>query len=130
MSETPVLQTAMSETIDDHMSTTEQHSAPAKKPRKPRAKSSPVHPDMVFLDVITVAARLGTTVKQIYNMKARAEIVAPVNIPGIGMRWVERAFMEWLRSVIESAPEPRPVKAPRPGMAARARAVAEAATAA
>lgn len=85
---------------------------------------------MVWLDTETVAKRLGTTPKQIYNMKARGEIIAPVNVPGLGLRWLERALGEWMRSIIDDGPAPRPAKPPRPGMAARAKAAAEAATAA
>lgn len=58
--------------------------------------------------------------KQVYNMKAR----------GLGLRWVERAFLAWLRSAIAGPADARPVKPPRPGLAARAKAAAEAATAA
>lgn len=84
-------------------------------------------PKIVLLRVDEVAKRLGTTVKQIYNMKARAEIVAPVNVPGLGQRWVERALMEWLRSAVEAATSTAPVKTARPGLRARAKAAAEAA---
>lgn len=85
---------------------------------------------MVLLDTEAVAKRLGTTPKQVYNMKARGEIIAPVNIRGLGLRWVERAFLAWLRSAIAGPADARPVKPPRPGLAARAKAAAEAATAA
>lgn len=81
---------------------------------------------MVLLDTEAVAKRLGTTPKQVYNMK----IIAPVNIRGLGLRWVERAFLAWLRSAIAGPADARPVKPPRPGLAARAKAAAEAATAA
>ena len=39
--------------------------------------------------------------------------------------WLERALGEWMRSIIDDGPAPRPAKPPRPGQAARARVAAD-----
>lgn len=83
----------------------------------------PVHtplsdPPINLLDIAAVALRLSTTVKQVRNMVARAEFLAPIKIAGLGLRWVERAVDAWLADVV-AVPRPRtPTK--RPGPAARA----------
>lgn len=69
--------------------------------------SAPPSPD----DLLTraeVAARLGKTLKQISNMQARGQILAPLTIPGIGVRWSRWGLEQWLATAIVVASRPRP----------------------
>lgn len=75
-------------------------------------------PPIVLLDISAVAARLSTTEKQVRNMCARAEFLAPVKLQGLGLRWVERAVDEWIAAAV-AAPRAR-AQTGRPGPKARA----------
>ena len=55
---------------------------------------------VVWLDASDVAARLSTTTKQIANMRARGQILPPVYVRGLGLRWSARAFNEWMLAII------------------------------
>lgn len=48
-----------------------------------------------------VAAVLGTSVKQVHNMKGRGQLPAPKRIPGLGLRWTKLQLVAWLAELDE-----------------------------
>ena len=73
---------------------------------------------IVLLDISAVAARLATTEKQVRNMVARSEFLAPVKVPGLGLRWSARAVDVWIAEAMTATTKPR-ASSRRPGPAAR-----------
>lgn len=49
-----------------------------------------------LLRVNDVAAMLGTSAGQVRNLIARGQIVAPLKVPGLGLRWRVEAINAWL----------------------------------
>jgi predicted DNA-binding transcriptional regulator AlpA len=77
---------------------------------------------LVLLDISAVAARLATSEKQVRNMVARSEFLAPVKVPGLGLRWSARAVDLWIAEALAAESKPR-APSRRPGPAARRAAI-------
>ena len=50
-----------------------------------------------------VAAMLGTSDSQVRNMVARGQLVKPLKVPGLGLRWRVEAVRAWLENLERGA---------------------------
>lgn len=46
---------------------------------------------------------LGTSESQVRNMVARGQLVKPLKVPGLGLRWKDAAVRAWLESLERGA---------------------------
>jgi excisionase family DNA binding protein len=56
-----------------------------------------------LLRIAEVAAMLGTSDSQVRNMVARGQLVKPLKVPGLGLRWRVEAVRAWLENLERGA---------------------------
>lgn len=64
--------------------------------RVPRRKVPPAPADAPLMTRDEVAALLRTTSRQISNMVARGQLLAPVRVAGLGLRWRRAEVAAWI----------------------------------
>lgn len=82
---------------DDGQPATPRHQA-SQQQGSPRGKVSPAPPpaDAPLMTRNEVATILRTTPRQISNMIARGQLLAPVRVAGLGLRWRRSEIDAWI----------------------------------
>jgi predicted DNA-binding transcriptional regulator AlpA len=70
--------------------------APVALEVRPQQPSPTPPPSPELLDSAAVAAILGTSTRQVQNMRARGQLPPPVRINGLGLRWTKYDLEVWL----------------------------------
>lgn len=55
--------------------------------------------DIRLLGVEQVVDLLGTTDNQVRNMVARGQLLKPLKVPGLGLRWRAVELLEWIKNL-------------------------------